>query len=206
MAHDLETYDVDYDDDIVIKEKSIELIHISERHKHVSKIKTPKGYIKKKLGYDYVELKYMKRIADKEYPGWSFTIVKSEFVGDHAYLIHGRLKWFDIAVWREGDMVVSHRIQKSKEDQNKIIDISNDLKASVTDCIKKAFNTYLNIADDVYRQDDIELSDGQKEKLIETARKINPEMETKIKNQIEDMLINEMNYEAAIKRLKRLKE
>ena len=29
-------------------------------------------YIKKKMDMDYVEVGYMKKIADKHYPGWSF--------------------------------------------------------------------------------------------------------------------------------------
>ena len=50
-------------------------------HHNVSKIKTPKGLVKKKQGFDYVELSYMKKIANENYPGWSWTIVKSEALG-----------------------------------------------------------------------------------------------------------------------------
>ena len=48
---------------------------ITEKHKKVSNIKTPKPFIKKKMGMEYVEYSYMREIADKEYPGWSWKII-----------------------------------------------------------------------------------------------------------------------------------
>ena len=123
---------------------------ITAKHKKVSNIATPAPYIKKKMGMEYVEYSYMREVADKEYPGWSWTIINTENLGSEAFVIHGRLKWFDSGVWREGDMTAAHRIQK-KRGTSEFVDIGNDIKASNTDCIKKAFNMYLNIADDVYR-------------------------------------------------------
>ena len=87
---------------------------ITKHHKKVSKIKTPKAFIKQKMGMDYVEYSVMRDIADNEYPGWSWTVVKTEFAGTEAYVVHGRLKWFDNGVWREGDVTASHRIQKKR--------------------------------------------------------------------------------------------
>ena len=84
---------------------------ITRKHKKVSKIKTPKAFIKKKMGMDYVEYSYMREIAEKEYPGWSWNIIKTEVLGSEAYVVHGRLKWFDNGVWREGDMTAAHRIR-----------------------------------------------------------------------------------------------
>ena len=123
---------------------------ITKKHKKVSNLTTPTFYVKKKMGMDYVEYSYMREIADKEYPGWSWTIQKTEVLGSEAYVVHGRLKWYDEGIWREADMVAAHRIQK-KRGTSEFVDIGNDIKASNTDCIKKAFNMYLNIADDVYR-------------------------------------------------------
>ena len=42
---------------------------ITEQHKNIGKIGTPKGLVKKKQGFDYVELSYMKNIANEQFPG-----------------------------------------------------------------------------------------------------------------------------------------
>ena len=174
---------------------------ITKQHKIVSKIETPKGFIKKKLGFDYVELSYMKSIANEQFPGWSWTIIKSEALSDHAYVVHGRLKWFDNGVWREGDMVAAHRIQK-KKGTNEYVDIGNDIKSANTDTMKKAFNIYMDIAADVYRSEDPSLSDEQIDNLMNLADKVN--MSTEISKKIETMIINAGNYKGSIAKLKRM--
>ena len=115
---------------------------ITDKHKLVSGLKTPSPYIKKKQGMDYVEYSYMREVADKQFPGWSWTIEKTEVLGSEAYVVHGRLKWFDEGIWRQGDMCAAHRIQK-KRGIDEFVDIGNDVKAANTDCIKKAFNLSL---------------------------------------------------------------
>ena len=95
----------------IIKES---LNKMTKQHRKVGKISTPKGLVKKRQGFDYVELSYMKSIANEQFPGWSWTIINSEALGGAAYVVHGRLKWFDNGVWREGDMVAAHRIQTKK--------------------------------------------------------------------------------------------
>ena len=114
---------------------------ITKKHKSVSNISTPKPFVKKKMGLDYVEYSYMREIADKEYPGWGWTIINTETLGSEAYVVHGRLKWYDEGIWREGDMTAAHRIQK-KRGTGEFVDIGNDIKSANTDCIKKAFNFY----------------------------------------------------------------
>jgi|TARA_Y100000034_G_scaffold69568_1_gene83997 hypothetical protein len=177
---------------------------ITKKHKKVSGYKTPKPYIKQKMGMDYVEYSYMREIADKEYPGWSWTVIKTENLGSEAFVVHGRLKWYDEGIWREGDMVAAHRIQK-KRGTNEFVDIGNDIKASNTDCIKKAFNMYLNIADDVYRNqvEDVNLTDNQKDEMIEIAASIGDETLEKIKELIKDQTIHTGNYNSSLAKLKR---
>ena len=119
-------------------------------HEKVSLEDTPKTYVKKKMGMDYVEIGYMKSVANKYYPGWSWTIVRTEMLGSEAFMVHGRLKWFEGGIWREGDMTAAHRIQKLR-DKDGFVDVGNDIKSANTDAMKKAFNMYMNIADDVYR-------------------------------------------------------
>jgi|TARA_R100000656_G_scaffold27433_3_gene24036 hypothetical protein len=177
---------------------------ITNKHKKVSDMSTPNPFIKKKMGMDYVEFSYMREIADKEYPGWSWTIEKTENLGSEAYVVQGRLKWYDEGIWRTGDMVAAHRIQK-KRGTNEFVDIGNDIKASNTDCIKKAFNFYLNIADDVYRNqvDDIELSDDQKNEILILAGEISEDKLSKIHDLIKDQSINTANYNASLAKLER---
>ena len=179
------------------------LNNITKHHKKVSDIKTPKPFVKQKMGMDYVEYSYMREIADKHYPGWSWTVIKTEFAGTEAYVVHGRLKWFDNGVWREGDSTAAHRVQK-KRGTTEYVDLGNDIKAANTDCIKKAFNMYMNICDDVYRNqvEDPELTDEQVVNISELSKLANRQDE--IMNQVNEGVINAFNYKAAIAKLERL--
>ena len=178
---------------------------ITRKHKKVSKIKTPKAFIKKKMGMDYVEYSYMREIAEKEYQGWSWNIIKTEVLGSEAYVVHGRLKWFDNGVWREGDMTAAHRIQK-KRGTTEFVDIGNDIKAANTDCIKKAFNHYMNIADDVYRNqiEDPKLNDEQVDIIVNLAENIDASTAKMVIEKIRDGEINNFNYKASFSKLERM--
>ena len=177
---------------------------ITKKHKKVSSLDTPKPFIKKLMGMEYVNANYMKSIADTEFPGWSWTIIKTEVLGSEAYVVHGRLKWFDEGIWRQGDMCAAHRIQK-KRGIDEFVDIGNDIKAANTDCIKKAFNMYLNIADDVYRNqvEDFELSDEQKDEIIQLAASIDEDKLNQITQLVNDKTIHNGNYNSSIAKLKR---
>jgi len=196
------------DDKLALADINLDVIQdslkkITLHQKKVSKIKTPKGYVKKKQGFDYVELSYMKKIANEQFPGWSWTIINSEALGSNAYVVHGRLKWFDNGIWREGDMVAAHRIQ-TKRGTTDFVEIGNDVKSANTDCLKKAFNVYMNIAADVYRSDDPSLDDEQIDKLKSIAMRISEEQYNKVQIFIEDGTINNLNYKASKSKLERL--
>tara|TARA_R110000822_G_scaffold41849_5_gene113915 strand:- start:4481 stop:5116 length:636 start_codon:yes stop_codon:yes gene_type:complete len=196
-------------DVIVVDQQTLEATDtvrtaITDKHKKVSKIKTPKPFVKKKMGMEYVEFSYMRDVADKEFPGWSWTIEKTEVLGSEAFVVQGRLKWYDEGIWREADMVAAHRIQK-KRGTNEFVDIGNDIKASNTDCIKKAFNMYLNIADDVYRNqvEDLELSDEQKSDMLVLASEISEDRMEQIHDLIKEQAVNTANYNSSMKKLER---
>jgi hypothetical protein len=159
------------------------------------------------MGMDYVEIGYMKAIADKEFPGWSWEIVKSDALGSEAYVVHGRLKWYDNGVMRVGDMVAAHRIQK-KKNSDVFVDVGNDIKSANTDCMKKALNMYLNIADDIYKNqaEDPELSDKQREEILAVAMEINDEKFGQIQELIENGTVNTMNYKGSIAKLRRQRD
>ena len=188
----------------MISQELIDLETITDRHDLVSSISTPKAYIKKKMDLDYVEIGYMKKQADKFYPGWSWQIISTEVLGTEAYVVHGRLSWFDGSIQRIGDMTAAHRIQKKKSD-GAFVDIGNDIKAANTDCMKKAFNMYMNIADDVYRNqvEDTELTDEQVTDLITMAASISEEKESQISDLISNGSIHGLNYQGALDRLTR---
>ena len=73
-----------------LNQVNLALQEITKIHDDVSAIKTPKAYIKKKMDMDYVEIGYMKKVAEKHYPGWSWEVIKTEFAGTEAYVVHGR--------------------------------------------------------------------------------------------------------------------
>ena len=180
--------------------------NITNHHKAVSNIDTPNYFIKSKGGIDYVEYSYMREIADKYYPGWDWVIIKAEGAND-AYVVHGRLRWFDNGVWREGDAIAAHRIQVRKEGGG-FVDIGNDIKAANTDAIKKAFNMYLNIADDVYRNRivDLSLTDEDKETIRNAMEGLDSEWVSKIEGSMERGEIEKPDIDRIIERIKSIKE
>ena len=102
-------------------------------------------------------------------------------------------------------MTAAHRIQKKRGTQE-YVDLGNDIKSANTDCMKKAFNMYMNIADDVYRNqvEDTELTVDQCNELISLARDISDEEGAKIKILLEEGTIHGLNYKGAFNKLKRI--
>ena len=149
-----------------------ELAKVTDKHQKVSDMKTPPSQISKKMGLDYVEIGYMKHVADTEFPGQNWEIIKSEALGSEAYVVHGRLTYYSAGLKRVGDMVAAHRIQKGRE-SGTFVDVGNDIKSANTDCMKKAFNMYMNIADDVYKNQVVDLDEKEKmmvnEKMLDAG-------------------------------------
>ena len=195
--------------EVVVSNEAIEqsLASITELHHKVSMEDTPKTFIKRKVRQDYVEIAYMKKLADKYFAGWSWTIINTEVLGSEAYVVHGRLKWYEGGIWREGDMTAAHRIQK-KKGSNEFVDIGNDVKSANTDCIKKAFNMYMNIADDVYRNrvEDPALTKEDIDYLYKEMEGLTEEWKTKISNSIENGDIERTDMLKVINKINRLKE
>ena len=180
---------------------------IRNLHEEVSMEDTPKSFIKNKMGVDYVEYSYMRKLADKHYPGWSWTIISTETLGSEAFMVHGRLKWFEGGIWREGDCTAAQRIQK-KRNSDSFVDVGNDIKSANTDCIKKAFNMYLNIADDVYRNrvEDTSLSQEDIDSLYKEMEGLNDEWKEKISLSIESGDIEKNDIDKVITRINQIKE
>ena len=166
----------------IVKIDSLEEINgirlmITDKHKKVSRIKTPKPYIKKKMGMEYVEYNYMRKVADKEFPGWSWLVIKTELAGGEAYIVHGRLKWYDEGIWREGDVTAAHRIQK-----------------------KRGTNEF------VYKNqiEETTLSGEQKSEILKVAKKISTEKFDQITTFIQEGDIYGGNFNSSLAKLERV--
>jgi|TARA_R100000030_G_scaffold101020_1_gene95808 hypothetical protein len=180
---------------------------IRDLHEKVSMEDTPKTFVKKKMGMDYVEISYMKSVADKYYPGWSWTIISTEMLGSEAFMVHGRLKWFEGGIWREGDMTAAHRIMKLR-DKEGFVDVGNDIKSANTDAMKKAFNMYMNIADDVYRNrvEDTSLSQEDIDYIYAEMESLSDEWKGKISLSIENGDIEKNDIAKVINKINQIKE
>jgi len=186
---------------------------ISNKHKNVSNIKTPSGYVhnlkeerKRPDRLLYIDAKYMRNKANELYPGWSWEVVNSYPLGDSYFIVHGRLTWYESdstgkAMKRTGDMVDAHRIQK-KRDSDEYVDVGNDVKSANTDCLKKAINIYLNIGDDIYGWEDLTISDEDEKQLLVLAEKANKINE--VKEAIKEGRVSRENIDNYVKRLNEL--
>jgi hypothetical protein len=179
--------------------------NIVDIHSAVSGTSTPKMYVKNKQGFDYVDEAYMRHLLNKYYPGWSWEIIKYEYVGDKVITVHGRLKIIDCGIPRAFDSIAAHRIAKSKSSGD-YVDIGNDLKSANSDCFKVALNRLCNIADDVYRKQvkDVSLSEAQMLLINEYISKIesfDKMLAEKVRDSISQMKINTSNFEVSIDKL-----
>ena len=176
---------------------------LQSKHNNVSSIPTPRAFIKDKGGFDYVDEAYMRHQLNTHYPIWKWDIMKYEFVGDKAIVVHGRLTIVDHGVERHFDSVAAHRIASN---QKGYVDIGNDLKAANSDCFKVAVNRLCNIADDVYRKQipNLELSEEQKNSINRACDGIDHITIGKIAEGIENLSINSMNYEATVRKLEQM--
>lgn len=157
----------------------------------VSEIKTPIEFIEKKLDIDYVKADYMRLIATKYYPGWSWTQdgqPKIKFISEGTELyppqsfimVKGTLSWEEFGVARVGGMSAAHQMKFTRRPSKGkgpleawiLVDPGNDIKSANTDCLKKALNLYLNICDDVYRFLGPELTEVQEGNLKRAIEKI----------------------------------
>ena len=176
-----------------------------DKHEEISMLDTPKVYVKQQQGFDYVDEGYMRHLLNKHYPVWKWEIVKYEFIGDKAILVHGKLTINDNGIERSFDSIDAHRIASNDKGY---VDIGNDLKSANTDCFKVAVNRLCNIADDVYRKriEDISLSDDQIKEIETKLKKIkdNKDVVAKIRNGIEQMTINITNFSATIRKIETL--
>jgi len=131
---------------------------VQESAKKIKELPTPETakYTKGGSNATYVKLPYMLEMMDMIYPIWSweikdretFTIEIDGKTIPRYFIVHGRLTFMDNGVSRVIEAVAGHRIQYL-QDKSDFSDVGNDVKATNTDCMKKALSM-IGIASDVY--------------------------------------------------------
>lgn len=168
---------------------------IRQKHKKVSDTKTNPNHVKQKAGMDYVEFAYMKGQANYYYPIWGTKnlVIKHEMINAGWVVVQLDLYWIDDGIPRQGVCAAAHRIAFKKDHERipeNIVDLSNDVKAAVTDALKKGFNTYMNISDDIYRHLEIEdITDEQKELLYSIVEGCDPSRQRAFYSFVDDSTV-----------------
>lgn len=134
---------------------------LRKKHERISKEETNPNHVKQKAGLDYVDFAYMKSKAHEHYPGWSFKNLEivHEMLNSGWVVVKGELHFYDNGLPRVGACAAAHRIAFKKDQPRipeNIVDLSNDVKAAVSDAMKKGFNVYMNISDDIYKSSEVE--------------------------------------------------
>jgi len=104
-------------------------------------------------------------------------------------------------------MTAAHRIMKLR-DKEGFVDVGNDIKSANTDAMKKAFNMYMNIADDVYRNrvEDTSLSQEDIDYIYEEMEGISDEWKEKISLSVENGDIEKNDIAKVINKINQIKE
>lgn len=137
--------------------KAAQVLKISE--------KTPPQHIRRREGkggkqFEYVTIGYIKRVLDYAFGWmWSFDILKIEEMGGQI-VCQGKLSIQDhtgkVILWKTdiGNADIK-RLKATKE----YLDYGNDMKAAISDCIKRCASQ-LGIARDIYSRNEFSDLDG----------------------------------------------
>ena len=194
--------------------------NIEQLHKEISNIITPKSYIENDTpdgsGNNYAASKYMRYLYKKYFPTASWTIIEEGIYNKEilvAWKTRGTLTWnYGYIGYPEivcnGSMATAHDVQyitdkKTNLKTNRLLDIGNDIKASNTDCWKKALNFHLNICDDIYCWEHPELSNKKIEEITKLAGEVNDKFAKTILAHIRlnNNEVNKENYEDLMNQL-----
>jgi hypothetical protein len=160
---------------------------INQKKFIVSLIKTPSEYIEEDYdGNSYPTIGYMTSIADMFYPGWRVRDLSQEKVmskdGELLYIQSSLyLEWPEIIdgqlIWIGGPHSDAEQVQyrkgTDKSDLKNVINLGNHFKGSITRALKKAFNTYMRICDDIYFNTRVDLSTAEVEQILEMVKESN---------------------------------
>ena len=200
--------------------KKNELVKVSDemieeslvkKHKDISQRTTPKAYIKTRPdGFDYVDEAYMRNELTKEYPAWSWSPAGDnpvQFLGAEWVIVTGVLRVNDNGVMREFYSPGSARVQFKRckpHTAENVVDIDKNLASANTNGFKRAVNRLGNIADDVYRKQDLTLSDTDIEELEKKMAGLSEEWKDKIMQSILNGEVIKPDLKKVIKRIDQL--
>ncbi len=184
---------------------------LTRKHKSISQRTTPRAYIKQRPdGFDYVDEAYMRNELTKEYPVWSWSEAGEnpvQFLGAEWVIVSGKLRIEDNGVVREFFSPGSARVQFKRgkpHTAENVIDIDKNLASANTNAFKRAVNRLGNIADDVYRKQDLTLSDEDVELLEEKMEKLSDEWKDKIMNMVNNGEVIKPDLEKVINRIEQI--
>ena len=157
------------------------------KHKNISQRSTPKAYVKTRPdGFDYVDEAYMRNELTKEYPIWSWSPAGDnpvQFLGSEWVIVSGILRIEDNGVVREFFSPGSARVQFKRgkpHTAENVVDVDKNIASANTNGFKRAVNRLGNIADDIYRKQDLTLSDDDVEILEEKMEGLSEEWKDRI--------------------------
>ena len=200
--------------------KKNELVKVSDemieeslvkKHKDISQRTTPKAYIKTRPdGFDYVDDAYMRNDLTKESPARSWSPAGDnpvQFLGAEWVIVTGVLRVNDNGVMREFYSPGSARVQFKRgkpHTAENVVDIDKNLASANTNGFKRAVNRLGNIADDVYRKQDLTLSDTDIEELEKKMAGLSEEWKDKIMQSILNGEVIKPDLKKVIKRIDQL--
>ena len=184
---------------------------LAKKHKDISQRTTPKAYIKTRPdGFDYVDEAYMRNELTKEYPAWSWSPAGEnpvQFLGSEWVIVTGVLRVSDNGIMREFFSPGSARVQFKRgkpHTAENVVDVDKNLASANTNGFKRAVNRLGNIADDVYRKQDLTLSDEDIEKLEKKMEGLSDEWKDKIMKSVFDGEVVKPDLERVINRIDQL--
>jgi hypothetical protein len=161
--------------------------------------KTPPDQVKKQQNFEYITFQHMKNKMDEYYPGWQEEIISLKMESGWA-IVHVRVTVVmpnGVAVSR--DAMDAHRIQKNREKQT-LVDPGNDIKAAVSDALKKAFSLF-SIGADVYKFYEPVMTNEEVEILLQKAEIIGKR--DIFEGHLEDGNLTAKNYAQNLARIER---
>lgn len=189
-------------------------------HTWVGNIKTPSAFVDEKNNIEYPASFYMRAIADRYYSPWNWSIKDDyriiEQEGALWYLHVGRLEWTERITQEDGSIIEYKRygeipdaeLVKFKKGTNVIVDLGDNAKSANTNTMKKAFNLFCHICNDIYRWPNPQLSLEQMQKLAEALDKSkNKDFAERVMQNLKEyergdsFLINSSNYKYIITQL-----
>ena len=186
---------------------------LARKHKAISQRKTPRAYVKQRPdGFDYVDEAYMRNELTKEYPIWSWSSAGEnpvQFLGAEWVIVSGVLRIEDNGVVREFFSPGSARVQFKRgkpHTAENVIDIDKNLASANTNAFKRAVNRLGNIADDVYRKQDLTLSDEDIEIIEGKMEGLADDLKDKIMDMVDNGEVIKPDLEKVLSRIEQIKE